>query len=261
MKMNLKATTGAFLVAAALSMAGAGLATAAPVAGTGVNATTSGATSLLIDLSPSVAADEGIDSFAGYAIRLQKVRGVSPKDADSLEKLRRTPVREIEEKFGFDKFFDYVVGEDNKVETEELPDGIYLVTSQATDQGKEVAPFLVAIPFHGQLDADEVPGVIVVKTRSETPPSTPDNPPSTPPTTPGTPTIPVPPDTVTSTMPVPPDDFTEPPAPGSDSSSPGGSLAVTGAQLIGLLVAGALFVFFGLGLLLRNARKTASDHK
>lgn len=260
MKMNLKATTGAFLVAAALSMAGAGLATAAPVAGTGVNATTSGATSLLIDLSPSVAADEGIDSFAGYAIRLQKVRGVSPKDADSLEKLRRTPVREIEEKFGFEKFFDYVVGDDNKVETGELPEGIYLVTSQATDQGKEVAPFLVAIPFHGQLDADEVPGVIVVKTRSETPPSTPDNPPTTP-ETPATPTSPVPPDTVTSTTPVPPDDFTEPPAPGPDSSSPGGSLAVTGAQLIGLLVAGALFVFFGLGLLLRNARKTASDHK
>lgn len=169
-----------------------------------------------------------------------------------------------------------VTGSNGEVQFDNLDDGIYLVTSTApAGNYREINAFLVAVPFHSlNDDPAPVPGVIVAKTHTpgntppatppETTPRTPDNPPGdtpgdTPKDTPGdTPRDnsretpgerpsdePTPADSTEPGTPVVLDG--EPPAgepPVNEPRVPS-VLAMTGAQVIGLVTVASVLIIAG----------------
>ena len=170
-----------------------------------------------------------------------------------------------------DVHVDQVTDANGEVTFDGLADGFYVATSTAPDDSyREINPFVVAVPFHTVADnPNPVPGVIVAKTHKpgETPtpttspttpsappshPNTPQTPPNYPPTKPGKP-----PHQPETTPPRTPD--------GGKTSTPvtpsgnGGSLAMTGAQVLGVVAAALVLIATGFVMIASSRRKNSES--
>ncbi|TYR19598.1 adhesin [Corynebacterium urealyticum] len=227
---------------------------------------------------PGVSRDSGIDTLsitlssgngdplspatgkvAGVTIKLERLKGVDPENAADMAKVRNTGADEIAD-WPTDRTIAAVTNDAGQVRFQGLEKGIYLVTSQAPagaaeGEYREIEPFLVAVPFHTVADNPRpVEGVIVAKTNTTVPPTTPpteppETPPSTPPGTP--PTTPPPGDTPPGETPP----SGETPGAGDEQERGQGDLAMTGVQIIGLVLAAVALMGAGLLMLLITKKR------
>lgn len=265
---------------------GAGVATATPVAGqTGVpNIEQSVGTDVLtIQLTQGNPDDDGMapsGSVAGVKIHLNRLAGIDPKSPADMARVENATLEQIQG-WPTDAHLWQVTDAEGKVRFEGLADGIYVVTSTAPGEGyREINSFLVAVPFHTvATNSNPVAGVIVAKTHTPgkppvTPPTTPPDvpdvpdvpgvpptkpgtPPSTPPrvpTTPGKPDKPGAPEKPSTTTPGAPEKSTSQGSTPSEGKS-NGPLAVTGAQVVGLVVAAAALIGAGFVFIAANRKK------
>lgn len=200
---------------------------------------------------------------AGVTIKLERLQGIDPENAADMAKVRNTGADKIAD-WPTDRTITAVTNDVGQVRFQGLEKGIYLVTSQApagaaAGEYREIEPFLVAVPFHTVADNPRpVEGVIVAKTSSTVPPTTPpteppETPPSTPPGTPPStpPTTPPPGDTPPGEAPPP----GETPGPGDEQERGQGDLAMTGVQIIGLVLAAVALMGAGLLMLLITKKR------
>ncbi|ALA66525.1 hypothetical protein [Corynebacterium lactis] len=250
---------------------GADMAAAAPVAGqTGVpNMERSVGTDVLtIQLTQGNPDDDGMapsGAIAGVKIHLKRLSGIDPKNSADMARVEKATL-EQNQGWPTDAHLWQVTDAEGKTRFEGLADGIYLVTSTAPGEGyREINSFLVAVPFHTvATNSNPVAGVIVAKTHTPgkppvTPPTPPDVPevPGVPPTKPGTPPSAPP------SVPTTPNNSDSPPVPeqpdphekAPSEKTPKGPLAVTGAQVIGLVVVAAVLIGAGFVLIAGNRRK------
>lgn len=206
-----------------------------------------GTDTLSITLSPGNGdpVNPATGKVAGVTIKLQRLQGIDPENAADQAKVRNTSADKIAD-WPTDRTITAVTNEAGQVRFQGLEKGIYLVTSQApagaaAGEYREISPFLVAVPFHTVADNPRpVEGVIVAKTNSTVPPTTP---PWTPPTTPSTP----PPGHT------PP--LRETPRSGDEKEREQGDLALTGVQIIGLVLAAVTLMGAGLLMLLITKKR------
>lgn len=241
---------------------GAGTAMAASVAGAndtpGVESSV-GTDVLQIQLSQGNPDEDGKEPsglVSGVNIHLDRLKGISPYDANDKKSLENASLREITE-WDNDLKVSGVTDGDGVVRFDDLAEGIYLVSSTAPGDGyREINSFLVAVPFHTVTENPEpVPGVIVAKSH---------NPGDTPPKDP------LPSET-------PPNDLPQGEKTVDDTSSADNAsadtktssvtsnrfkapLANTGAQVIGVLIAGTALVGSGLVLIGANRKKRQKEN-
>lgn len=206
----------------------------------------------------------------GVTIHLDRLAGLDPTNADDAARVRNANLDEVRD-WRTDVHVDLVTNANGEVTFDGLAHGFYVVTSSAPDDSyREINSFVVAVPFHTVVDnPNPVPGVIVAKTHKpgETPtpptsssapsappsrPDTPQTPPNYPPTKPGKP--PHQPETT------PPDT----PSAGKTStpvtsSGNGGSLAMTGAQVIGVVAAALALIATGFVMIAFSRRKNSES--
>ncbi|TQE44067.1 surface anchored protein [Corynebacterium phoceense] len=206
----------------------------------------------------------------GVTIHLARLAGLDPNNADDAARVQDANLDEIRE-WRSDVHVDQVTDANGEVTFDGLADGFYVVTSSAPDDSyREINPFVVAVPFHTVVDnPNPVPGVIVAKTHKpgETPtpttssstpsappsrPNTPQTPPNYPPTKPGKP--PHQPETTPSATPSA--GKTSTPA---VSSGNGGSLAMTGAQVLGVVAAALALIATGFVMIAFSRRKNSES--
>ncbi|MFW9197163.1 adhesin [Corynebacterium striatum] len=240
-----------------------GVADAAQVAGLGDQPGVSrdyGTDTLSITLSPGNGdpVNPATGKVAGVTIKLERLQGIDPENAADKAKVRNTSADEIAD-WPTDRTITAVTNEAGQVRFQGLEKGIYLVTSQApagaaAGEYREISPFLVAVPFHTVADNPRpVEGVIVAKTNNTVPPNTPPTePPTTPRTTPPTtPSTPPPGDTPPGETPPP----RETPGSGNEKEREQGALAMTGVQIIGLVLAAVALMGAGLLMLLITKKR------
>ncbi|OWN14950.1 SpaD fimbrial minor subunit SpaE [Corynebacterium diphtheriae] len=210
-----------------------------------------GTDTLSITLSPGNGdpVNPATGKVAGVTIKLQRLQGIDPENAADQAKVRNTSADKIAG-WPTDRTIKAVTNEAGQVRFQGLEKGIYLVTSQApagaaAGEYREISPFLVAVPFHTVADNPRpVEGVIVAKTNSTVPPTTPPwtwllSTPSTPP--PGH---------------TPP--LRETPGSGDEKEREQGDLALPGVKIIGLVLAAVAQRGDGLlRLLITKTRKQA----
>ncbi|PIS60384.1 adhesin [Corynebacterium striatum] len=215
-----------------------------------------GTDTLSITLSPGNGdpVNPATGKVAGVTIKLERLQGIDPENAADKAKVRNTSADEIAD-WPTDRTITAVTNEAGQVRFQGLEKGIYLVTSQApagaaAGEYREISPFLVAVPFHTVADNPRpVEGVIVAKTNNTVPPNTPPTPPrTTPPTTPSTPP---PGDTPPGETPPP----RETPGSGNEKEREQGALAMTGVQIIGLVLAAVALMGAGLLMLLITKKR------
>ena len=218
-----------------------------------------GTDTLSITLSPGNGdpVNPATGKVAGVTIKLERLQGIDPENAADKAKVRNTSADKIAD-WPTDRTITAVTNEAGQVRFQGLEKGIYLVTSQApagaaAGEYREISPFLVAVPFHTVADNPRpVEGVIVAKTNTTVPLTTPPtDPPTTPPTTPPgtpptTPSTPPPGDTPPGETPPP----RETPGTGDEKEREKGDLAMTGVQIIGLVLAAVALMGAGLLMLL-----------
>lgn len=224
----------------------AGLADAVPVAGQNTVERTVGTDILRIQLTQGNPDDNGTGLTGlihGVTIHLNRLVGVDPNNPADMQRLEDATLDEVKT-WPTDEHFSLVTDANGIVQFEGLPQGIYLVTSTApSDDYREINPFLVAVPFHTvQYDSTPVAGVIIAK--SHNPGTPPSFPPFVPPVVPSTP--PAGPPATPPTHPGQPEDVP------SKTTPPKGSLAMTGAQITGIVAAaialmGAGVIFIAAG--------------
>lgn len=236
-----------------------GVADAAQVAGLSDQSGVSrdyGTDTLSITLSPGNGdpVNPATGKVAGVTIKLERLQGIDPENAADKAKVRNTSADEIAD-WPTDRTITAVTNEAGQVRFQGLEKGIYLVTSQApagaaAGEYREISPFLVAVPFHTVADNPRpVEGVIVAKTNNTVPPNTP---PTEPPTTPRTtPSTPPPGDTPPGETPPP----RETPGSGNEKEREQGALAMTGVQIIGLVLAAVALMGAGLLMLLITKKR------
>lgn len=224
-----------------------------------------GTDTLSITLSPGNGdpVNPATGKVAGVTIKLERLQGIDPENAADKAKVRNTSADKIAD-WPTDRTITAVTNEAGQVRFQGLEKGIYLVTSQApagaaAGEYREISPFLVAVPFHTVADNPRpVEGVIVAKTNTTVPLTTPptepqttppSTPPGTPPTTPSTP----PPagDTPPGETPPP----RETPGTGDEKEREKGDLAMTGVQIIGLVLAAVALMGAGLLMLLITKKR------
>lgn len=215
-----------------------------------------GTDTLSITLSPGNGdpVNPATGKVAGVTIKLERLQGIDPENAADKAKVRNTSADEIAD-WPTDRTITAVTNEAGQVRFQGLEKGIYLVTSQApagaaAGEYREISPFLVAVPFHTVADNPRpVEGVIVAKTNNTVPPNTSPTPPrTTPPTTPSTPP---PGDTPPGETPPP----RETPGSGNEKEREQGALAMTGVQIIGLVLAAVALMGAGLLMLLITKKR------
>lgn len=215
-----------------------------------------GTDTLSITLSPGNGdpVNPATGKVAGVTIKLERLQGIDPENAADKAKVRNTSADEIAD-WPTDRTITAVTNEAGQVRFQGLEKGIYLVTSQApagaaAGEYREISPFLVAVPFHTVADNPRpVEGVIVAKTNNTVPPNTPPTePPTTPPTTPSTPP---PGDTPPGETPPP----RETHGSGNEKEREQGALAMTGVQIIGLVLAAVALMGAGLLMLLSTKKR------
>ena len=223
-----------------------------------------GTDTLSITLSPGNGdpVNPATGKVAGVTIKLERLQGIDPENAADKAKVRNTSADKIAD-WPTDRTITAVTNEAGQVRFQGLEKGIYLVTSQApagaaAGEYREISPFLVAVPFHTVADNPRpVEGVIVAKTNTTVPLTTPPTePPTTPPTTPPgtpptTPSTPPPGDTPPGETPPP----RETPGTGDEKEREKGDLAMTGVQIIGLVLAAVALMGAGLLMLLITKKR------
>lgn len=219
-----------------------------------------GTDTLSITLSPGNGdpVNPATGKVAGVTIKLERLQGIDPENAADKAKVRNISADKIAD-WPTDRMIPAVTNEAGQVRFQGLEKGIYLVTSQApagaaAGEYREISPFLVAVPFHTVADNPRpVEGVIVAKTYNTVPPNTPPTePPTTPRTTPPTtPSTPPPGDTPPGETPPP----RETPGSGNEKEREQGALAMTGVQIIGLVLAAVALMGAGLLMLLITKKR------
>lgn len=264
-------------VACAVAFAGPGVVAAEAVQVAGQQSTgaerTSATDTVTIRLTQGNPNDDGqppSGKIQGVTIHLDRLAGLDPTNADDAARVRNANLDEVRD-WRTDVHVDLVTNANGEVTFDGLAHGFYVVTSTAPDDSyREINPFVVAVPFHTVVDNPKpVPGVIVAKTHKpgETPtpptssfapsappsrPDTPQTPPNYPPTKPGKPphqpetTPPGTPSAGKTSTPV-------------TSSGNGGSLAMTGAQVIGVVAAALALIATGFVMIAFSRRKNSES--
>lgn len=264
-------------VACAIAFAGPGMvaAEAVQVAGqqtTGAERTvdTDTVTVRLTQGNPDDDGQAPSGKIQGVTIHLDRLAGLDPTNADDAARVRNANLDEVRD-WRTDVHVDLVTNANGEVTFDGLAHGFYVVTSTAPDDSyREINPFVVAVPFHTVVDNPKpVPGVIVAKTHKpgETPtPPTSSSAPSAPPSRPDTPQTPP---NYPPTKPGKPPHQPETTPPGTPSagktstpvtpSGNGGSLAMTGAQVIGVVAAALALIATGFVMIAFSRRKNSES--
>ena len=264
-------------VACAIAFAGPGMVAAGAVQVAGQQTTSAERTvdsdTVTVRLTQGNPDDDGqapSGQVQGVTIHLARLAGLDPNNADDAARVQDAHLDEVRE-WRTDVHVDQITDANGEVTFDGLADGFYVVTSTAPDDSyREINPFVVAVPFHTVADnPNPVPGVIVAKTHKpgETPtpttspttpsappshPDTPQTPPNYPPTKPGKP-----PHQPETTPPRTPD--------GGKTSTPvtpsgnGGSLAMTGAQVLGVVAAALVLIATGFVMIASSRRKNSES--
>ncbi|MFW9208907.1 surface anchored protein [Corynebacterium striatum] len=203
----------------------------------------------------------------GVTIHLDRLAGLDPTNVDDAARVRNANLDEVRD-WRTDVHVDLVTNANGEVTFDGLAHGFYVVTSSAPDDSyREINSFVVAVPFHTVVDnPNPVPGVIVAKTHkpgeTPTPPRTPTTPPSHPNTPQTTPNYPPtkpgkPPHQPETTPPGTPGvgKTSTPAAPSGNS----GSLAMTGAQVIGVVAAALALIATGFVMIAFSRRKNSES--
>lgn len=203
----------------------------------------------------------------GVTIHLDRLAYLDPTNADDAARVRNANLDEVRD-WRTDVHVDLVTNANGEVTFDGLAHGFYVVTSSAPDDSyREINSFVVAVPFHTVVDnPNPVPGVIVAKTHkpgeTPTPPRTPTTPPSHPNTPQTTPNYPPtkpgkPPHQPETTPPGTPGvgKTSTPAAPSGNS----GSLAMTGAQVIGVVAAALALIATGFVMIAFSRRKNSES--
>ena len=264
-------------VACAVAFAGPGVVAAEAVQVAGQQSTgaerTSATDTVTIRLTQGNPNDDGqppSGKIQGVTIHLDRLAGLDPTNADDAARVRNANLDEVRD-WRTDVHVEQITDANGEVTFDGLADGFYVATSTAPDDSyREINPFVVVVPFHTVADNPKpVPGVIVAKTHKpgETPtpttspttpsappshPDTPQTPPNYPPTKPGKP-----PHQPETTPPRTPD--------GGKTSTPvtpsgnGGSLAMTGAQVLGVVAAALVLIATGFVMIASSRRKNSES--
>lgn len=192
-------------------------------------------------------------NIQGVTIHLTRIANLDPTNADDAARMYKASLDEVRD-WPTDIHLEQVTNANGEVMFDGLSHGFYVVTSSAPDDSyREINSFVVAVPFHTVTNnPNPVPGVIVAKTHKpgETP-----TPPPTPPTTPTNPGKP--PSEPETTPPSSPDGGES--SPSSTPSGEDGSLAMTGAQVIGVVAAAAFLIIAGFALIAFGRRKSTES--
>ena len=264
-------------VACAVAFAGPGVVAAEAVQVAGQQSTgaerTSATDTVTIRLTQGNPNDDGqppSGKIQGVTIHLDRLAGLDPTNADDAARVRNANLDEVRD-WRTDVHVDLVTNANGEVTFDGLAHGFYVVTSTAPDDSyREINPFVVAVPFHTVVDNPKpVPGVIVAKTHKpgETPtPPTSSSAPSAPPSRPDTPQTPP---NYPPTNPGKPPHQPETTPPGTPSagktstpvtsSGNGGSLAMTGAQVIGVVAAALALIAPGFVMIAFSRRKNSES--
>lgn len=264
-------------VACAVAFAGPGVVAAEAVQVAGQQSTgaerTSATDTVTIRLTQGNPNDDGqppSGKIQGVTIHLDRLAGLDPTNADDAARVRNANLDEVRD-WRTDVHVDLVTNANGEVTFDGLAHGFYVVTSTAPDDSyREINPFVVAVPFHTVADNPKpVPGVIVAKTHKpgETPtPPTSSSAPSAPPSRPDTPQTPP---NYPPTKPGKPPHQPETTPPGTPSagktstpvtsSGNGGSLAMTGAQVIGVVAAALALIATGFVMIAFSRRKNSES--
>ncbi|WP_082787656.1 SpaA isopeptide-forming pilin-related protein [Corynebacterium marquesiae] len=264
-------------VACAIAFAGPGMVAAGAVQVAGQQSTgaerTSATDTVTIRLTQGNPNDDGqapSGKIQGVTIHLDRLAGLDPTNADDAARVRNANLDEVRD-WRTDVHVDLVTNANGEVTFDGLAHGFYVVTSTAPDDSyREINPFVVAVPFHTVVDNPKpVPGVIVAKTHKpgETPtPPTSSSAPSAPPSRPDTPQTPP---NYPPTKPGKPPHQPETTPPGTPSagktstpvtpSGNGGSLAMTGAQVIGVVAAALALIATGFVMIAFSRRKNSES--
>ncbi|MGV0424890.1 SpaA isopeptide-forming pilin-related protein [Corynebacterium tuberculostearicum] len=264
-------------VACAVAFAGPGVVAAGAVQVVGQQTTgaerTSATDTVTIRLTQGNPNDDGqppSGKIQGVTIHLDRLAGLDPTNADDAARVRNANLDEVRD-WRTDVHVDLVTNANGEVTFDGLAHGFYVVTSTAPDDSyREINPFVVAVPFHTVVDNPKpVPGVIVAKTHKpgETPtPPTSSSAPSAPPSRPDTPQTPP---NYPPTKPGKPPHQPETTPPGTPSagktstpvtsSGNGGSLAMTGAQVIGVVAAALALIATGFVMIAFSRRKNSES--
>ena len=264
-------------VACAIAFAGPGVVAAEAVQVAGQQSTgaerTSATDTVTIRLTQGNPNDDGqppSGKIQGVTIHLDRLAGLDPTNADDGARVRNANLDEVRD-WRTDVHVDLVTNANGEVTFDGLAHGFYVVTSTAPDDSyREINPFVVAVPFHTVVDNPKpVPGVIVAKTHKpgETPtPPTSSSAPSAPPSRPDTPQTPP---NYPPTKPGKPPHQPETTPPGTPSagktstpvtsSGNGGSLAMTGAQVIGVVAAALALIATGFVMIAFSRRKNSES--
>ena len=264
-------------VACAIAFAGPGMVAAGAVQVAGQQSTgaerTSATDTVTIRLTQGNPNDDGqppSGKIQGVTIHLDRLAGLDPTNADDAARVRNANLDEVRD-WRTDVHVDLVTNANGEVTFDGLAHGFYVVTSTAPDDSyREINPFVVAVPFHTVVDNPKpVPGVIVAKTHKpgETPtPPTSSSAPSAPPSRPDTPQTPP---NYPPTKPGKPPHQPETTPPGTPSagktstpvtsSGNGGSLAMTGAQVLGVVAAALALIATGFVMIAFSRRKNSES--
>lgn len=264
-------------VACAVAFAGPGVVAAEAVQVAGQQSTgaerTSATDTVTIRLTQGNPNDDGqppSGKIQGVTIHLDRLAGLDPTNADDAARVRNANLDEVRD-WRTDVHVDLVTNANGEVTFDGLAHGFYVVTSTAPDDSyREINPFVVAVPFHTVVDNPKpVPGVIVAKTYKpgETPtPPTSSSAPSAPPSRPDTPQTPP---NYPPTKPGKPPHQPETTPPGTPSagktstpvtsSGNGGSLAMTGAQVLGVVAAAMVLIATGFVMIAFSRRKNSES--
>lgn len=270
-------TVGAFAPAAATRIVGL------PTSTTGQQAPAM-ANTIVITLSkgnPDPLAPELQGEIAGVTVVLSPLAGIDSTNQADVDKVKKASLQDIVESWPKGTPLTAVTSATGRAGFFDVPNGIYVVTSISPNDGnryRSIEPFLVSMPH--AIAEESAPGneaVLVAKTYLDSPPddfdrtptpsptpSRPDRPPVIPhfppDDTPGKASTPTPGAAITT--PAPPADATATPpvAPGATPTAPVKKgpvpgLAMTGAQVIGVVVGALALIVSGFLLLLASRKR------
>lgn len=226
----------ALTMALALSAGSSGIAYAAPLVGmTGVDISGQGTHDVRLSLAKGTDASgkPAAGDINAVTINLKRLSGINPTVRADLDKIERAELADVIT-WATDLHYSAETDSSGTVVFSDLPTGVYIVSSTPAAGKRELEPFLVAVPFYGTQGGHNAEGVIIAKSQGPDPqlPPRPNDPPrpSTPPQ--------------------------QPPTPPSTPPVANGNLAMTGAQVIGLVLAALVLVGAGIVLLLRGRNKS-----
>ena len=264
-------------VACAIAFAGPGMVAAGAVQVAGQQTTSAERTvdsdTVTVRLTQGNPDDDGqapSGQVQGVTIHLARLAGLDPNNADDAARVQDANLDEVRE-WRTDVHVEQITDANGEVTFDGLADGFYVATSTAPDDSyREINPFVVVVPFHTVADNPKpVPGVIVAKTHKPGETPTPTTSPTTPSAPPSHPDTPQTPPNYPPTKPGKPPHQPETTPPGTPSagktstpvtpSGNGGSLAMTGAQVLGVVAAALVLIATGFVMIAFSRRKNSES--